>query len=466
MSSSFFGFNIGVRALTTSQRALEVIGHNIANINTPGHSRQEAVVRTTQPEGTPAINRGITPGQVGSGVQVAEIRRLHDAYIERQLNQEYHNMGKWETSLTVFEQVEGIFAEPTEHGLRAMMDAYWNSWQALESSPEDYSVRKNLAENAKSLTNHMKSIYGKLQSYRKELDLEVATKVAAVNNYTHQIKELNHLIKSVSISGDNPNDLLDRRDALIGELSKIIQVDMRSNQHNMVDIFLGGTALVRGEASFDLEAALSPETGFNQVRWAGSEREAQITNGQLYALVNFRDDYIQETLDTLDQMAAAFIEQTNALHREGYGLDGESTGYDFFTGSGVADIDVVSEVYHNIQLIAAAGMPQAPGDNAAAQSILALRGQKLMEEGSTTIDEYYNNMMVKMGIEFQQCMREHENSNLLINKIDMRRESVSGISLDQELVNMVKFQHSYNAAARIINTMDQLFETIIRDMGR
>lgn len=465
MSSSFFGFNIGVRALAASQRALEVAGHNIANINTPGHSRQEAVLETSQPEGLPQLNGSIAAGQLGSGVQVTEIRRLHDNYIERQLNGELQNQGKWETSLSIFEQIEAIFAEPTDNGLRSMMDTYWNSWRDLENSPENYSIRKNLVENSKSLCNLIQSIYQKLQSVRKDLNTEIYGKVESINNYAHQIQELNSLIKKVTINGDNANDLLDQRDVLIRNLSSIANIEIKQSPYNQVDLFIGGTAMVRGESYFPLEAELSAETGFYNLKWEGTDRYLSLGNGQLYSMINFRDSYLPNFMDSLDELASTIISQTNDLHSGGYGLDGTSTGYDFFSGTGASDIDVNSQIYDHIELIAAAADPEQPGDNQIARQILALREQPLLDGNTTNTDSYYNNLIVRMGIEAQQCKREQENSKLLIDKINLRRESVSGISLDEELVNMVKFQHSYNAAARIINTMDQLFETIINDMG-
>ncbi len=465
MSSSFFGFTIGVKALTASQKALEVISHNVANINTDGYKKQEAVLRTTQPEGTPAINRLITSGQLGSGVEVTEIRRMHDHYIERELNQEIQNNGKWEQGLKIFENIEAIFNEPTENGIRQALDTYWNSWKELESLPENYSVRKNLVENSKGLCNLLKSNYNKLNNLKKDLNIEVRIKVEEINNLTSQIKDLNSLIKGVSISGDNPNDLMDRRDLLINKLSKLINIDVKDSNFNQVNIFIGGTAVVRENNSFDLEAKLNPHTGVYDVQWKDTERLAEIRNGEIYSLVNFRDNYIPEIMNRLNSLAKFFIEQTNSIHSSGYGLDGVSTGYNFFIGSDITNMDVNPEIDQNLNLIAAATNPAQPGDNTNVVLILNLRNLKLLESGTVTSDEFYNNMIIKIGVESQQCLRENENSNLLINKINLRKESISGVSLDEELVNMLKYQHSYNAAAKVINIMDSLFETIIKDIS-
>ena len=464
MSSSFFGFSIGVKALSASQKALEVLSHNIANINTEGYRRQDVILKTSRPEGNPAINRKISAGQIGSGVDVSEIRRMYDHYIDRQMNKELQNSGKWEAGIKSFEQIETILAEPSENGLRSMMDVYWNSWRELESSPEDYSVRKNLVENSKSLCSLLKGTYQKFQNLRNDLNTEVKIKVADINSIANQIKDLNALIKEVSIGGDNPNDLMDKRDLLVNNLNKIINVEIRNTDFNQVDIFIGGTAVVRENNYYELEAALTPG-GYYEVVWKDSARPAQINNGEMFSMLNFRDNYIPDLTGRLNSISTLLIGQTNAIHSAGYGLDGISSGNDFFTGTGITDIAVNTDFDQNLNLIAAAKNPGQAGDNSNAVEILGIRLQKLLDGGINTMDESYNNIIVKIGIEAQQCMRESDNSNLLIGKIKMRQESISGVSLDEELVNMVKYQHAYNAAAKVINTMDELFETILRELG-
>lgn len=464
-SSPFFGFSIGVKALSAAQRALEVVSHNIANANTEGYSRQEAVMSTTDPQYVPSLNRSISSGQIGTGVDIKEVRRLHDKYIEKQLINELQNLGKWDISLNVLEQVEGIFSEPSENGLQNMFDTYWNSWNDLQSAPEDNAVRKNLVENSQSMCNFMQSIYNRLELLRKDLNTEVKNEVGLINNYADQIKELNNLIKDVTTVGDNPNDLEDSRDLLIRELSQIINVTVVESEHGQKDIFIGGTALVRGGNSYEMKTTLNATTGFYDVEWEGSGNAVAVKNGELYSLLNFRDIYLDDVIGKMDDFVAELITQTNAVQSSGYGLDGTSTGYDFFTGSGIKDIEVNPEIIANIGLIAAANNPDQPGDNSNITDILDLREQLVLDGNTVTFDDYYNNLIVEIGVDTQQCTREMENTNLLIEKINLRRESVSGVSTDDELVDMVKYQHAYNAAAKVISTMDEMLEMIIENMG-
>lgn len=464
-SSPFFGFSIGVKALSAAQRALEVVSHNIANVNTKGYSRQEAVMKTSDPQYIPSLNRSISAGQIGTGVNISEVRRLHDKYIEKQLINELQNLGKWDVSLNVLEQIENIFAEPSENGLQNMMDVYWNSWKDLESLPEDNAVRKNLIENSRSLSNFLHSIYKRVELLKSDINTESKNKVSLINHYADQIKELNNLIKDVTTVGDNPNDLEDRRDLLIRELSQTINISIVDSEYGQKDIFIGGTALIRGGNSYNIEADLNPATGFYDIEWEGSNAEVAVKNGELYSLLNFRDTYLSDVIDRMDNFVSELITQTNTIHSSGYGLDGSSTGYVFFIGSGIEDIQVNPEIIANIDIIAAANNPDQPGDNSNATDMVNLREQLVLGGNNLTFDNYYSNLIVEIAVDTQQCSREMENTNLLIEKINLRRESVSGVSTDDELVEMVKYQHAYNAAARVISTMDEMLEMIIESLG-
>jgi flagellar hook-associated protein 1 len=464
-SSPFFGFSIGAKALSAAQRALEVVSHNIANVNTKGYSRQESIMETTDPQYVPSLNRSISAGQIGTGVNIREVRRLHDKYIEKQMINELQNLGKWDISVNVLEQIEGVFSEPSENGLQNMMDTYWNSWMNLESSPEDNAVRKNLVENSRSLSNFLQSIYDRLELLREDINTEVKNKVDLINSYASQIKELNNLIKDVTTVGDNANDLADRRDLLIRNLSQTVNISIVDSEHGQKDIFIGGTALVRGKDSYQIESDLNPATGFYDVKWEDGGNEVAVKNGELYSLLNFRDTYLDDVIDNMDNLVSELMTRTNEVHQSGYGLDGTSTGYVFFTGSGIKDIQVNPEIIADISLIAAANNPDQPGDNSNVTDMLNLREELVLDGDTVTFDDYYNNLIVSIGVDTQQCNREMENTNLLIEKINLRREAVSGVSIDEEMVNMIKYQHAYNAAARVITTMDEMLEIIIESMG-
>lgn len=464
MSSSFFGFTIGLKALSTSQQALEIISHNIANINTPGYSKQEAVIKTTDPQYLPNLNRSINSGQVGTGVEIEQIRRLRDQYADLQLRNDLPNLGKWQYSVDILQQAEAIFSEPGANGLSSALNNYWNAWNELETSPEDSSKRQNLIDKTRSLTDFMQTIYSGLTQLRADTNTEIKNKIDEINNYASQISTLNTIIKNAKIVGDVPNDLMDRRDALIDNLSQIVNINVKESRFGQIDIFIGSKALVREETYYPLEASLNPTTKYYDILWKDDGTEVNLTNGEIFALKNFRDEYLPDIISKMNNFVSTLITSTNAVHSTGFGLDGTSTENNFFIGSDMTDIAINPDLEDNINLIAAAAISGHPGDNTNIQNISALRNGLLLEGGTLNFDNYYNGMIIQMGVDGQQCSRELENTELLIDKINLRKDSVSGVSLDEEMVNMVKFQHAYNAAAKIISTMDELFETIINQI--
>ena len=464
MSSTFFGFTIGMRALSVNQQALEITSHNIANINTPGFSKQEAVIKSSSPQSMASLTRSINSGQIGTGVEIEQIRRLRDEYAERQLRSEMQNLGKWECSVDILSQTGIVFSEPGENGLSSVLDAYWNAWKELEANPEDMAKRKILVDKSKMLTNFFQSIDSRLTQLQSGINTEIKNKILEINNYASQISELNKSIKDALTVGDVSNDLLDRRDSLIDKLSKMINVTAKESDFGQIDIYIGSKTLVRGDQVTLINAELDAAQKFYNINWNDDGTEVSLQNGELYALKNFRDNYIPGIIDKMDDFVSTLITETNLVHNSGFGLDGISTGNDFFTGTGIKDIGINPDIEDNLSLIAAASFLGQQGDNSNISKIVGLRDALLLNGGTINFDNYYNSLIIQMGIDGQQSSRELENTELIIDKINARQDSISGVSLDEELVNLVKFQHAYNAAAKIITTMDELMDTIINKM--
>ncbi len=203
---------------------------------------------------------------------------------------------------------------------------------------------------------------------------------------------------------------------------------------------------------------------FYDIKWDDDGTDVSLKNGELFTLKNFRDSYIPDIITKMNSFVSTLITETNAVHSTGYGLDGTSTGNDFFVGSSMHDIVINPDIDDDIGLIAAASGSGQQGDNSNISEIVGLRDALLLNGDTINFDNYYNSMIIQMGVDGQQSARELENTELLIDKINSRQDSISGVSLDEELVNLVKFQHAYNAAAKIITTMDELIDTIINKM--
>lgn len=461
MASTFFGLEIGRTALQSQQKALDVTGHNIANANTDGYTRQRAVMATTTPFAYPSFNRLYGAGQLGTGVEVQEVKRLRDDFIDSQVRKESSVSGEWKNRKNTLDKLEVIINEPSDSGLRTVLDQFWESLQTLSTRPEDGAVRATVRQRGMAVAdtfNHMDQQLGDLQ---EDLDKSIQVKVDEINNIATQIAGLNDQIVKVEITGDHANDLRDKRDLLVDQLSKIVNVNTKEDENGSLTVAIGGRALVSGKMNDQLAANSTPPA-FSTVTWADGS-PISITSGELQGLIYSRDTIVADQRTQLNTLATQFINSFNAQHQAGYGLDGNN-GYNFFAGTDAASIAVDTDI-DDLDHIAAAGGPApiAPGDNANALNLVQLKHDLTM--GTATFDDYFREMAAQLGVDSEAAGRMVDNQGLLLSQLDSQKQQLSGVSLDEEMTNMIKFQHAYNAASRVVTSMDEMLDTIISRMG-
>src|SRR5665647_644658 len=222
--TTFMGLEIGKSAIMAHQTALNVTGHNIANANTPGYTRQVANLVTNRPWHTPMLTGNATVGQLGTGVDVADIQRLRDDFVDDQIRNENRTSGYWDTQQETFAKIEVILNEPSDDGLRSVMDNFWESWQDLSAHPESEAVRSVVAQRGMAVADAFNHTFRQLTDLRQDVNSNVKIKVDEINSMAVQIKDLNQQILSISIAGKQPNDLLDKRDLLLDKLSQLVDI--------------------------------------------------------------------------------------------------------------------------------------------------------------------------------------------------------------------------------------------------
>jgi flagellar hook-associated protein 1 len=465
MAGLFSGLELGKRALASHQLWLNTIGHNIANVNTPGFTRQRVTTTTTQPFDSPM-------GQVGTGVQAIHIQQVRDLFLTQQYRQENTSFGQWTAMEKTMTQIEALFAEPSDDSLSGLMNEFWNSWSALANDivagTESTGARNALKENTNLLTSELHRIYDQLNTLEDSVDNEVALIVANINEISEQIAELNVQISRYELGGASSNDLRDKRDYLIDQLSEYIDVNTTEKMNGATVVRLGSMTLIDETSSYALGTfkSGSGQSAVNAVAWAGTTDEMKILNGQLKGLLDTRDEIIPDYKRALDDMARGLVENVNALHRTGYALDGVTTGINFFdpAGTSASTISVSAQIENNINLIAAS-QSGARGDNVNALAILDLKDSLLMDQNRVTITDYYQSLIGKIGVNTSKAINLKGSQELLVNQIENSRQSVQGVSLDEEMTQMIKYQQAFDAAARVITTMDQALEKVINDMG-
>jgi len=457
MSNIIGLLDLGRGALLSHQQAISITGHNIANVNTPGYSRQRVNLAT---------NPGLTssPGQIGAGVKVSDIQRIYDQFLGSQINTESYNLGKWEAQSSSLERVEIIFDETTGFGLNQAMGDFFNAWQDLANNPEGHTERQVLVAKSEIMAGTFNKISSDLNQMQNDLDSSVEGGVIEINNIAGKISDLNIKISDIEKSGQDANDLRDNRDLYLKELSSMIDISSFEGNDGQVTVLVGnGKPLVQPPYSFSL-STVTNVSGHEDVVWVDRDgNNVDITNdisgGKLKGWLEVRDVKIEDYKTRLDDQASSIIAEVNNLHGLGFDLNGAAGGA-FFTGTSASDITVDTNIVNNVNLIAASGTG-APGDNSNAIAIANLQNSLLMSGGTATYDDFYNSLVSDVGIDVQSAQMNVDHQTAMVSNLDNYRESISGVNLDEEMVNLVKFQHAYDAAAKLISAVDEMMNTVM-----
>lgn len=314
MSSDLY---IGLSGLLAAQRALEIAGHNIANVNTPGFHRQAPVIVTELPGASPI-------GPMGRGVRIATIKRLRDEYLEARILEHTSRLGSLQISNRFYKELELVFNEFSDTGLNNVLSGFFSGLQELSLHPESISARSQVIENAKTLTNSFQQLNRDLDKMIEFAREEIKSNVDSVNDITSQLAELNGLIISTQTQEGKPNDLMDRQDALLDDLSKIIGVSAVRQENGTVTVHLSGRLLVSTDSAYKLTTDTNPD-GNLEVLFEGDTTPITITNGELKGLLDVQNDIIPDYLDYLNNLATSIIKEVNKVHSEGVGLSGGFT---------------------------------------------------------------------------------------------------------------------------------------------
>jgi flagellar hook-associated protein 1 FlgK len=628
------GIEIGKRGVQAHQQALNVTGHNLTNASTEGYSRQRIEMAAFEPIYLPGLNREETPGQIGQGMAVERIQRIRDQLLDKQIVAQSSAEGYWQARDPYIRMMDQIYLEPGEKSIRSKMDEFWDAWQELSAYPADMAPRTAVLERGKTLIDGIHRRYQALKGLQGMADEDIQLTVARVNELSREIGVLNRDITKVKAQGDNPNDLMDRRDLLVDKLSSLIDVTVDNRDPDEFMVHTAGLVLVQGKIGrqFNLERNRDTEgasPGYSRIIWQETGEEVRFRGGSLAALVELRDVTIDDEIRTLDTMTMNFADLVNEIHREGYGING-FTGNNFFSeypfvtnvngnydrdGDGVYDTsyiyrmngdnvldpqaqvglegelrlsgpeggevtipyyatdtvrDIVTRINNSgaevtarlnregvlsLKATAAApveGLPLRnpdfvirhvedsghflegyagilgasgpegaydwgradavdalrggaenyalapiahpsgwievnpsllrdagsvasgfgfnghtanPGNGDAAAAIAAIRNTTVMVGQLGTFDDYFADAAGRIGMLGERTGRALETEHLIMKQLRDMRDSISGVNIDEELSNMIKYQHGYAAAARFITTVNSMLDTLINRMG-
>lgn len=476
LSGTFFGLNTALRGLFAQQKGINTTAHNVANANTPGYSRQQVILETSSPFPVPSLNKPGGAGQLGTGVNVAEIRRVRDAFLDHQLRAENGSLGRFEEQWKTLSQVETIFMEPTETGLSTILDQFWSAWEDLSNNAENSPIRTTLKELSKTLADTFNHLNSQLNTIINDINEITSIRLQEINTYAEQIANLNSQIAAIQIAGDQPNDLKDRRDALMDELSKLVDFSYKEDLSGVVTIELNGVPLVgkNEDGSFCHKLGFlndNPLTIYCLNDSDMSATEISVSNGQLRGLSDARD-LVESYLGNLNSYARTMADEINQLHQEGYDLNG-NPGEDFFIvepDNAAATIKLNSAIDNDVSLIAASSSSDSTkvgnGDNALKIYQLSRQVFDSGDLNGTSLNNYYKDFVARLGVAANTAKRNEANQQVLVEQLADRKESISGVSNDEEMANLIQYQRAYEAAAKIISVLDEMLYTIIHDLKR
>jgi flagellar hook-associated protein 1 len=456
--SSFYGLQTSLRGLLAQQRLLDTAGHNIANASTKGYSRQEATLVASGALQIPA--GGIAGGagaHIGSGVDVQSFRRIRDQFVDLQYRAQNTNLNEWTARTKTLDRAELALNEPGENGLNEQLAQFWDSWQQLSSDAKNASLKQNVAESANSLAGSFKTLYDQIALTRDQAAAEYADLArpagpgdpgGEIAQIARDIAGLNDTVRRFITAGDIPNDLLDRRDQLLDQLSEFGQISVVTQPDGMLDVsFVDKVAA---------GASYSVVTGASST-WTGPPAgDAWSPGGRLGGLLEASrpggtlDGYLAD----LNTVATNLATAVNTIY----------PGGNFFQVSpppaaAAKTLALSPALATNPTLIT--GGTGAEGSSDVARAIAAIQN-----DPNSGIDGTYQAFVAKVGSHVREAIRQEANAQVLTDAVENRRQSVAGVSMDEEMSNLVRFQRAYQASSRAMSTMDEMLDVLINRTGR
>ena len=457
--------DIGKRAMMNSQNALQTTSHNIANKATEGYSRQRVDQTTAVP---------ITEGnlQLGMGSRASSVSRTNNPFLEKQIQKETSNLGTNQGKELALNRMQEVFNEQMNKGLNQYVTDFFNSFRELSNNPESATTRTMVKEAAQALTMDFKRVDTQLTDIQKDVDERVKDETNEVNKLCREIADLNEKIANVEIQGMPANDQRDSRDLALKKLNEKIDIHYAEGDQGQVTVSTAGNALlVSGFDHYELQTSRNPDTDRMEVYFKTSESTPafkitdRIKGGSIGGALSVRDQVIPEFKNKIDQMAFNIAGHVNNAHLEGFDRSGKPAETFFEMPQQVegasGSMKVNQAILDDVNKIAAGIHPGAVGDNTVANVISQLQNKNVMDDGSATFDDFYNSQVGRIGVLAQRAIKSRESQANVLTQLSNIRESISGVSLDEETTNMIEFQRGFDASARVIKTADEMFDTVL-----
>ncbi len=502
MRSTFYGLEIAKTGLFTAQNQLDVTGHNMSNSSTVGYTRQRLVTKAMPPgygDTFIAVDRKSTAGR---GVNTMFIEQVRNPFLDHQYRNENATTTQWTTKEQHFEYVEALFNNELDQmdvsaGLTSVIEGFYSSLYALVASPSNSPARNSVKENAIKITDSMHLYYNKLIEQQDALNESIRISVNEVNDLVDQIALLNKQISSFEITGARANDLRDQRNVLLDTLSGIMNITVSEDPNGQMVVQVGNKTLIHHDRTKhmvvekDVPNAIPGEADVYGIYWADADgnstgRAVEITNGALRGYLDIRDGDsstnpgIPQVVEQLNAMARKLVEEFNAVHTTGWTLPGtvnqaSRTGINFFDVAGLTakTISLDAEILKDASNIACSDMPvldptkenNQTGNAEILKKLCDLIYKKDDDGRPDNLSGRYKELLNSISLSMSHMHTTSDAQSVMRAHLDQQRKSISAVSLDEEMTNIVRFGHSYSAASRMITAIDEELDTLINRMG-
>jgi flagellar hook-associated protein 1 len=472
MLGLFGTLSMANRSLQTQRAGTEVAGHNLANVNTPGYSRQRVDIDTSL-----AIPSEFGPQ--GTGADAVGIQQIRDALLDRQIVTETSVRGAYEARQKALQLGQSALGQQIDrqatgaegsaaasgvggqHGIAEEMSDLFNAFQGLSTDVTSITERQAVIKSAQDLATQFNQVSARLADLRGSLNDSLAGDVAQANIALSDIAKLNEQIVAVEISTPaKANDLRDARQKRIEDLAKLVNISTTANANGSVDIAIDGVPLVVGPNVQDTLETYDAGGGQFLVRTVAGGATLNLTGGTMHGTIDARDNDLMTMQTSIDTLAGALIGEVNTVHATGFGLNGTS-GENFFTGTNAADIAVNANLENDPSMIQAGGVAGAVGDNSVAVQLGQLADVNQAALSNQTFQENYGQTVAALGQALNGTNTQLTNQQLVENMLLRQRDSVSGVSLDEEMTDLIKFQRAFEASAKLIVTVDEMLQTVL-----
>lgn len=472
MLGLFGTLNMGVRSLTAQRQGVEVAGHNLANVNNPAYARQRLRLDAS-------LTLATTVGPQGTGVEATGIEQVRDTLLDRQIEVETSVTGSLEAQQRILQYTQAALGQQidrqssgangaaaaqaagAQQGIAENLSDLFNAFQSASTNPTSLAERQVLLMKAQNLTGKFNQVDQRLADLRGSINDSITTDVANANQLIKQIAKLNDQITNVEKGSPGiANDLRDTRQQSIEALAKIIRVDVSMESTGAVDLSVGGLSLVTGNQAVETLQTYDAGNGQLLLRGANSGADIAPTAGSLHGAIEVRDGAVKTLRENLNSLASLLVTEVNNVHRNGFGLNA-TTGADFFTGTNASDIKVNQVLVNDPSRFQASGTAGAAGDNQIALGLAQLADKTHAGLNGQTFNQGYAQTVSALGQALASVNAGLNDQSAVQSMLGTQRDSNSGVSVDEEMTDLIKYRKAYEASAKLITTVQDMLDIVM-----